>query len=250
MKRALVLIACAITLVLPAGAQQGTRASTTDEASYIVKTLLLHHLSNSDAVLLLTPYVANRGGVYPIGQSIHAVTVRGSPATIAEAERILAQYDRSPATISLNFQLIAADNSTKRDASLAGIDSVLRGVLKFTGYHLLTVAVVNVSEGSMTSQTLSADGQDYRLSCSLTDISGTNSDATVHVRVDLQRVGMISVGGNRTVDPILLSTGVTIPIGHTVVLGSSAEGATAAGEGRALILTVRPQAAPRAKEDR
>ncbi len=43
-------------------------------------------------------------------------------------------------------------------------------------------------------------------------------------------------------DPLLFNTGVTIPIGNTVVLGSTIEDAgvrAAAGE-RALILTVRP----------
>ena len=34
----------------------------------IVKTLPLHHLSNTDAVLLLNPYVSGRdGGVFPVG---------------------------------------------------------------------------------------------------------------------------------------------------------------------------------------
>ena len=225
------------------------RPTGEDRPDYQVKTIPLHHLSNSDAVLLLTPYVTGHGGVYPVGSSIRAVTVRGTAGTIAEVERLLAQYDRSPVTVSLSFQLIQADNSSRRDATLAGVDSVLRGVLKFTGYHLLTAAVVNVSEGSMASQTMTADGVDYRLSYELTEIAGANADATIRVRVSLQKVGLIAIGGARTVDPILLSTGVTIPLGHTVVLGSSAEAASPAGENRALILTVRPQVTPAGKNN-
>lgn len=243
-----IAVSCALVAGSAAGGQQ---VSSRGEAGNPmmqnqVKTLPLHHLSNSDAVLLLTPYVTGNGTVYPLGSSIHAVTVRGNAAAIADAERVLAQYDRSPTTVSLSFQLIGADNTTRRDASLAGIDSVLRGVLRFTGYHLLTVAMVNISEGANASQILTADGQDYRLSYEVTDISGTSADATVHVQVSLARTGVIS---NGRVPAILLSTGVTIPIGHTVVLGSSADGASSSGETRALILTVRPQPASAGKPD-
>jgi hypothetical protein len=255
-----------VALATSAANAQARGSATEDPSTYAVKTIPLHHLSNGDAALLLGPYLTGKGGVYPVGSSMHAVTVRGSSATIAEMEKLLAQYDRSPVTISLNFQLISADYTSNRDASLAGLDSVLRSVLKFSGYHLMRAAVVNVSEGSIASQTLSADGQDYRLTYDIAEVSGTGADATVHLKVSLQRLGVTMTDGMRTVDPQLLSTGVTIPIGHTVVLGSSMETATpavpntsgtrgnarvpprtsamtAAGSDRALILTVRPQVA-------
>jgi hypothetical protein len=266
------LIAAALAAPVAAAQQSGRASSGEDPSSYTVKTIPLRHLGNTDAVMLLTPYITGRGGVYAAGQSIHAVTVRGSSATIAEMERLLAQYDRSPVTVSLNFQLIAADYTNNRDPALAGLDSVLRSVLKFSGYHLMRVAVVNVSEGSSASQTLSADGNDYRLSYDVTNVTGTGADATIHIQVDLQRIGVSTNAGVRTVDPQLLATGVTIPIGHTVVLGSTTEAATAAvpngsgtvgagqrvpfrpspmraaGSDRALILTVRPQVAPPGKD--
>lgn len=265
MKHVVRLLVAAALATSSANAQARGSGSE-DPSSYTVKTIPLHHLSNGDAVLLLNPYMVGKGGVYPTGSSIHAVTLRGSSATIAEMEKVLAQYDRSPVTMSLNFQLIAADYTNNRDASLAGLDSVLRSVLKFTGYHLMRTAVVNVSEGSTASQNFSADGQDYRLWYDVTEVSGTGADATVHLKVNLQRIGITMTAGTRLVDPQLLSTGVTIPIGHTVVIGSTTEAATpavpytsgtlgnarvsphvsamtAAGSDRALILTVRPQVA-------
>jgi hypothetical protein len=229
--------------------------------SMVVKTIPLHHLSNIDAVSLLNGYVMNRGTVFPAGMTLHAVTVRGSTRTIAEVEKVLAQYDRSPATITLTFQLVSADYTNRRDAAVAGLDSVLRSVLKFSGYHVLSDAVINVSEHADASQTLSGEGVDYRLWTEVSDVSGEGPDASVQVKVLLERI----VPGKP--DQRVLSTGVTIPIGHTVVLGTSVEASHAqvpagfspqdkrgtvvpqitpagqytAGSDKALILVVRPQ---------
>jgi hypothetical protein len=248
--------AFALALALPpaVAAQGGSGADT-----LVVKTIPLHHLSNNDAVLLISPYIMGRGGVYAAGTSIHAVTLRGSAKTVADMEKLLAQYDRSPVTVTLNFQLVTADYSNYRDPAVAGLDSVLRSVLRFSGYRLTSTAVVNVSEHQMASQTLSAGGHDYRLSCEITDISGEGPDATVQLQVDLRRLGV-----GTPVDPVVLSTGVTTPIGHTVVLGTSMDAGHAGPIARkvqpggaepsarsaderdnALILVVRPQVSRR-----
>ncbi len=240
-----------------------TRTSRIDTASrggvnQTTKTIPLHHLSNNDAVKLLNPYLAGQGSVYQMGSGMRAVTVSATPRGFAAVEKVLAEYDRSPVTLTLNFQLIAADTAKTRDPAVAGLDSLLRGVLKFSGYRLLTAAVATVSEGSEATQTLSTGGdRDFRLSCTVTDVTGDGADAVVHLVVELRRVGVESNGGVTMPDPLLFSTGVTIPIGNTVVLGSTVEVSTTTavsgikpGMGeihvtpttaeRALILTVRP----------
>jgi hypothetical protein len=223
----------------------------------VTKTIELHHLSNDDAVKLLTPYLFGTGGAYSTGSRMHAVTVSTTARGLADAERVLAEYDRSPVTLTLNFQLIAAADTPTRDPAVAGLDSVLRGVLKFAGYHLLSTAVANVTEGSSASQTMAGDAdRDYELSYDVTSVEGTGSGATAHLTVQLSLADP-DAGPRQTI----FTTGVTIPIGNTVVLGSMVESTASSREAlaarrgdttranwsarpktaqRGLILTVRP----------
>src|ERR1043165_3368567 len=173
-------IVCALLIAaVPLAAQ--TRPNTDPNDAYpvgefLVKTVPLRHLTSLEAVKLLQPYVATTGGgVYEVGTGVRAVTIREQAKPYAIMMRVLAQYDRDPTSVSLRFQLIAADNSGSRDQSVAGLDSVLRGVLKYSGYHLLTTAVVNVTERTVASQTLSAEGEPYRL---LIDVSDLTSDGS------------------------------------------------------------------------
>jgi hypothetical protein len=231
---------------LPLAAQRGvvkpggvvrvdsTTRPPADDAHVVVKTLVLHHLSNPDAVKLLGPYVY--GQVYEVGPSIHAVTVRAAAKSFPEIERLLAEYDRAPITLTLSFQLIGADETNTRDASLVGLDSLLRGVLKFSGYKLLSTAVANVGERSFATQRLAGDQEDYQLNVELTDVRTEGADANAHLTVSLYS---LLPGGVPKTNGALFETGVTVPMGNTVVLGTAASH----GSEKALILTVRPQIA-------
>lgn len=205
-----------------AGAQQ--RDTAARDAGYAVKTIALHRLSNTDAVMLLQPYLINRGTVSSTGISIRGVTVRATPATIAEMEKLLAQYDRSPATVTLQFQLVVADNSNRREPGLAGLDSVLRGSLKFTGYRLLSSTIASVGEETNGRVTMSGDGEDYTVNYGVGDVHADVPGGAMHLQVDLRRVGsFMSAGGNPVGEKSIFSTGVTIPDDHTVVLGGAVE---------------------------
>jgi hypothetical protein len=215
----------------------------------VVKTVPLHHLTSAEAVKLLSPYsLSPGGGVFEVSAKIRAVTIRETPKIYAEMMAVLGQYDRDPASVTLNFQLIAAENTNTRDPGVAGLDSLLRGVLKYSGYRLLTTSVATASEGGYVTQTLSADGETFTLQVSVSDLRTDGNDASVHLNVALNRnAGPVpssaSTTGERPVTVKMqgpfqvLSTGVTVPVGQTVVLGTSA---TDVGQ-RALILTVRPQ---------
>jgi hypothetical protein len=204
----------------------------------MVKTVPLHHLTSSEAVKLLSPYSQTAGGgVFEVSPNVRAVTIREVPKVLAAMMMDLAQYDRDPASVTLNFQLIAAENTNTRDPGVAGLDSLLRGVLKYTGYRLLTTSVASASEGGTVTQTLSADGETFSLQVYVTDLRVDGNEASVHLNVNLMRNGVPSRG---QAPSQVLSTGVTVPVGQTVVLGTSA---TDIGQ-RALILTVRPQLVP------
>jgi hypothetical protein len=242
MRRAFIsLVVLFVAAATRAAAQAATPIDTRNavmHGDFIVKTVPLHHLTSMEAVKLLLPYSATAGGgVFEVSPNVRAVTIREVPKIFAEMMMVLGQYDRDPATVTLNFQLIAAENSNTRDPGVAGLDSLLRGVLKYTGYRLLTTSVASASEGGNVTQTLSADGESFTLEVSVTDMRVDGNDASVHLSVHLFRNGVPSKGqlGNQ-----VLSTGVTVPVGQTVVLGTSA---TDIGQ-RALILTVRPQLVP------
>lgn len=242
------VIAMAIAAVTSSSLAIGQQASTSAKHTiaqpvFVVKTVPLRHLSSQAAMKLLSPYSQTPGGgVYELSLGMRAVTIREVEKTFNEMMAVLAQYDRDPAMVTLSFQLIAAENGTTRDPAVAGLDSLLRGVLKFSGYRLLTASVANASEGGMATQTLSADGESLNLSVIISDLRMDGNLASIHLEVDLTRPSPVIVGKS-VVSARVLSTGVTVPMGQTVVLGTSS---TDGGQ-KALILTVKPQLTTPAK---
>ena len=220
------------------------------------KTIELRHLKPIEAVKLLSPYVRSTGGgVFDVSEKILIVTVRDTPDNIAIMERVLAKYDHSPATIRLVFQLIEADTGNRmvatagRSAVSMDLDSTLRSVLKFPSYRLLAQGVATAGEFSNVSQRLAnADGNfSYALTAEvgtirLSDGPADQTAGTVNLRVFLDRSGTEAIydGGKsstRLVSDRVISTGLDVPLGHMVVLGTAATRAT----GVALILTVKPE---------
>jgi hypothetical protein len=212
------------------------------QGDFIVKTITLHHLSSGEAMRLLSPYsVSPGGGVFEV-PNVRAVTIREVPRIYSDMMNVLEKYDREPASVVLNFQLVAAEPTNTRDPAVAGIDSLLRNVLKFSGYRLLGTAVATTGENHMVTQTIAGDSETLSLTVSVSDVRVEGNDASVNLRVSLERPAVpatTSAYGRPRAD--LLSTGVTVPMGQTVLLGTSA---SENGQ-RALILTVRPQLAKR-----
>jgi len=216
--------------------------SAVQQGDFIVKTVSLRHLSSSEAVKLLTPYsVTAGGGVYEVPK-VRAVTIREVPRIYSDMMNVLEKYDREPATVVLNFQLVAAEPTNTRDPAVASIDSLLRGVLKYSGYRLLGTAVATTGENRVVTQTIAGDSETLSLTVFIDDVRVEGNDASVNLHVSLVKPAIpstTSVAGRAPVE--LLSTGVTVPVGQTVLLGTSA---SENGQ-RALILTVRPQIAKR-----
>ena len=222
------------------------------------KTVELHHLTPREAVKLLSPYVkAKDGGVFDVGDNISIITMRDTPESIARMERVLAKYDHSPQTIRLVFQLIEADTGPRfatvgNDGRVSiDLDSTLRSVLKFPTYRLLAQGVASVGEYAEVRQDLPArdSGWVYTLTAKVGAIfSGDGATepelqkgtaaapsvlrlavSTVRIHVRLDRQGQS-----------VMATGLDVPLGHMVVLGTAATRST----GAALILTVKPELLP------
>jgi len=127
MRRAFIsLIVLFVALRTRATAQAAPPIDTRNaimHGEFIVKTVPLHHLSSIEAVKLLSPYAQTAGGgVFEVSPNVRAVTIREVPKIFAEMMTVLGQYDRDPASVTLNFQLIAAENSNTRDPGVAGLD--------------------------------------------------------------------------------------------------------------------------------
>jgi len=240
---AVMLLAGAAGFARAQAQSAATRPPIKSEAPFIVKTVSLHHLSSMEAVKLLQPYVQTPGGgVFEVSPNIRAVTIRETQSVFNEMTAVLDRYDRDPATVTLNFQLIAAENTNTRDPAVASLDTLLRSVLKFTGYRLLTTSVAVASEGQSVTQTLSADGDPLSLNVRVSELRTEGSDASVQRFVQLIRQSIAASAqnnGNGRPASEIFSTGVRVPIGQTVALGTSAVD----GGQRAMILTVRPQLA-------
>jgi len=177
--------------------------------------------------------------------NVRAVTIRETPTTFSRMQKVLAEYDRSPRTVSLSFQLVAASNSpassSTRDPAVASLDSLLRDVLKFTSYRLLGTAVVSASEDERVVQTIAGDGEKMTLHVWVTDAPPDGGEGSVHVSVTLFKQTIASANMSQKAVSYgteeVLATAVNVPLGQTVVLGTAA----GSGSGKALILTVKPQ---------
>jgi type II secretory pathway component GspD/PulD (secretin) len=237
--RALRVAVLAAVLSSPVAAQQQSAARPTSMPEFVVRTVPLHHLSSAEAVKLLSPYSQTPGGGVYEAPGVRAVTIREVSKIFSDMMGVLAQYDRERGSVTLYFQLIAAESTTVRDPAVAGLDSLLRGVLRYSGYRLLSTTIASASDAELVTQSLSADGDPLTLSVTVSDLRVDGNDASVHLAVDLRRPPMAISNAGKPYSSTVLSTGVTVPIGQTVVLGA----ATTTSGRRALILAVRPQLA-------
>jgi hypothetical protein len=258
--RTLSALALAACLAAPLAAQS--------PAGLEAKTIELKHLKPQEAANLLRPYLVNgAGSVSSVSMDMPIITIKDVASNIPKLEQVLAKYDHSPATIRLVFQLIEADTGPRMIATAGGggvasdLDAALRSVLKFSGYRLMAQGMATSGEYSRLSQTLAradtvgtytydiqADVGTIRLSdatlqsqatpvrpASTTEATvDTMATGTVHLNVALVKRAAPVYKQN---DQNVIVTGLDVPLGHTVVLGTAASMKT----GVAIILTVKPE---------
>ena len=207
-------------------------------ATLITRTIPLHHLRAPDAARLVAPYIrAARGGVYEAG-AVQAVTVTESAATLARIDSVIRENDRSPAVLVFRFQLIAADDTPARDSALDSIEPVLRGLFRFKGYRLIGEGSTTAGEFENFSLTVAGGEDRFALGGEVIAVQA-GPGGSVRLRVRLARAAGFTYQGKPGEAETLLTTGLTVPLGQTVVLGSAAPG----GKNQALILAVRPEMA-------
>ena len=167
--------------------------------------------------------------------------------------------NRASTSLLFTFQLIAADQSGKRSPEIASLDSLLRDVLKYTGYRLIGMVVLKVADNTTAGQLVDGDGQRYWIEMKAEYVRRSADDSPrmiVDGAVQQQAsqpsaVRMAITLGNAsatgTKAEALVSTVLTLPIGQTGVIGSSS-----VDRDHGIILTIRPQlpaAAAKSREE-
>jgi len=197
------------------------------------RTFELRHLDGGMASGIIAPYVYSDRPDAPgrISVVANVITVRETADNLDRIARVLAQFDRSQPSVRLTFKIIEADGATVRDTAIADVEAVLRRMFRFTGYRLMTDAVVTGVAGTDAKQTLSGPGAQYLLETRVHRLSGSGDSTMVEIRVRFV--------GSRTGSPghAQFETDVQLPVGKTAVLGS----VRADARQPTLILAVRPQ---------
>jgi hypothetical protein len=164
---------------------------------------------------------------------------------MSQIRNVIAQRDAGPLNVALQFQLIRASQSGVIDPAIGRIADALGELLRFTGYELMSEAVVSAAERGDVQQSLDGGGMPLQLGVQVRDVRGSAADAAFAAANGVRRShnGSVELGVELTrpgSSSAVLTTNVVIPTGQTVVLGTAYPG----GDGTALILTVRGQIGP------
>jgi hypothetical protein len=233
------VVVCAAAATSNLGAQLRIIADT-----IVVRTIPLQYLSNSDAAKLASPYLEGRGdaGVYSAGSSVRGVTVRASGRVMIAIDSLLRANDRAPVTVLLRLQIVAAVDSAIHDPAINDVDAELHNLFRFNGYRLLSQNIVRVNENSSFSTIMRGPLADQLtvaggIEGALRE-NGKSVQLYVSIAHDAHTAEMLA-GAVQTgrLHQELLRTGLSIPIGQTVVVGSAMTGSSTP----AIILIMRPE---------
>jgi len=213
--------------LVPAAVGALLLASACGQESLETQTFELQFLDPEEAVEMVTPYVYDDRPDAPglVTHFADGITVRETPDNLERIGRVLGEYDRAKPAVRLHFQLIEANGREGTDPRIADIEAALRELFRFDGYELIAEAPMGAMEGSGSSMVLQSSMQEFFLMAEVHGVRGSSSAGAVSLNVTLRG----SLAGE-------IGTSMTVPVGETVVLGS-----TQPAHGGAIILTVRPE---------
>lgn len=195
------------------------------------RTFEVRYLAPYQVEMLIAPYVftEREGNPGMMSPAEGAVTVRETPDNLDKIARVLSEYDRPKPTVMLTFQIIEADGPGGSDPAIADVEQELRRLFRFEGYDLVAETQVAAIQGTGIRQLVGDEGGEsqFMIQTGVTEVRAGDESTTLTLDVGLtaNRAGTI------------LETSVTIPAGHSVVLGT---GKTPDFDG-ALILVVRAE---------
>lgn len=218
--RALLAGAFAVTVLLGACRPDGGLET---------RTFQLTHLEPNEAAGLLEPYVYGdrEGASGAMGVGSSAITVRELPENLDRIEAVLAEFDRPPPALLLDFKLVHADGHTSQDPEIADVEAELRRLFRFQGYRLIGGTMIRGTENTYLQQNLvTHDGTPFELEVAVGSVRGVPGDRTIQLSVEL----------GPQFEGSVLQAELRVKEDQTVVLGTTS--VPQVGEG-ALILLVR-----------
>jgi hypothetical protein len=202
----------------------GCAAASNEEET---RTITLAHLKPEQAQLLLEPYLGDGGRIRATEKPV-AVTITASGARLDQIEELLRRYDVPSPNVRLRFQIIEADGFTTNDSAIAEVEAALRELFRFRGYRLVAEALATGSSMGTTSHRMVAPGdRGFQLEVFVGQVTASQDRKAAELRVTLRADAIGEV----------LQSGVTVPHGQTVVLGTARPFPNMG----ALILVVRPE---------
>jgi hypothetical protein len=194
------------------------------------RTFELQHMEAHTAEAMIDPYVyGDRPGAPGyISPSGNTITVRETPDNLEKIARVLEEFDRPRPTVRLHFQLIEANGSTTPDPAIAEVEAELRKLFRYSGYSLVTEALVGGMEGSHIEQVVGeAPPEDgWIITAAIGQVRMIGDSGWVSMRV-----------GVRNPMRGAFETQVNAREGQTLVVGN----AQLMHGGGTVILTVRPE---------
>lgn len=197
------------------------------------RTFDVQYLAPYQVEQLIAPYVFTDREQNPgmLSTTEGAVTVRETLDNLDKIARVLTEYDRPRPSVMLHFQIIEADGAAPEEPAIAAVEKELRRLFRFEGYRLVAETQVGGIQGTGIRQAVgSADGDEFMIRAGVTEVRSGAETVTVTLDVGLAAAGVGDI----------LQTSVTIPAGHSVVLGT----AQAPAFDGALILVVRAEIMP------
>lgn len=198
------------------------------------QTFELRYMNPSEAVEMIAPYVypEREGAPGLVTHFTNGVTVRETRENLARIRDVLTSYDLATPAVRLHFQVIEANGFSGTDQRIAEVQRVLEDLFRFEGYRLLAEPQMAAMEGTASTQVIrregsgSADADEYglHLEARVEDVRGRGENGSVVLSVELQGAWE------------RIQTAMAVPVGETVVLGSSQR-----RNGSTIILTVRPE---------
>ena len=188
------------------------------------RTFDIQHLDPGEVVAMIRPYVYEERAASP-GQVTAfrgGITVRETPENLDRIAQVIDEYDRPKPGVRLRFQLIEADGFEATDPRIADVRAALDELFRFEGYRLVAETQVAAMEGTGSTQIFEVGEREMYLRAGVDEVRGSGTSGSVLVSVDLS-------GG------VPIQTSLAVPVGQTVVLGSSR------ARGTTMILTVRPE---------
>lgn len=195
------------------------------------RTFEVQYLAQHEVANLIEPYVFTDRESSPgtMSTAYGAVTVRETPDNLEKIARVLEEYDRPKPTIMLHFQVIEANGAADSDPAIADVEQELRRLFRFEGYELVAETQIAGIEGTGVRQLIgdTSTRRHFVIEGGVSEVRLGSGEPTLTMNVQLNTPDM----------PGILQTSVTIPAGHSVVLGTAQ---APAFEG-ALILVVRAE---------